>query len=191
MVFEELTQAIRVLMVSEFQAEQSSSICAAYRPKVLTLAGENIFCSTMEEHLASGDESSLAIALSPSAYWVERGIRNTKKGPISYTLSGHQRAKVFAITDFNTWYVRALCKQLMNEGVETCEVYRAQYAYEPRGACLLLEGKLINVKALYEGHRSRYHPALTSNPSALSVPAGPNCHHSVRRAKFRGGNSLQ
>ena len=145
MTFEELTPVVRSHMLAEFRIEQQRQDCAPYRPKVLTPLGESIFVPTMEHHLANGDEVSLAVALSPSEYWVERGVRNTKKGPVSYFLSGENRAMVFAITDFNTWYIRGLCKQLMSEGVEYCEVYRTAPAYEPRGECLLLEGKALRV----------------------------------------------
>ncbi len=181
MIFEELTSVVRTHMHNEFQAEQSSQHCPPYRPKVLTALGESIFCATMEEHLLHGTEDTLRQALSPSIFWVERGIRNTKKGPVPYTLPGHLRAKVFAVTDFNSWYIRGLCKQLMIEGVEVCEVYRAEHAYEPRGECALLEGKILRVDVVYRGHRARYHPESAANPLAVSIPAGPNCHHSIRR----------
>ena len=183
MIFEELTPVVRALMISEFRAEQTSKICAPYRPKVLTALGESVFCSIMEEHLGNGSEASLALALSPSPYWVERGVRNTKNGPVPYFMPGHQRAKVFALTDFNSWYVRALCKQMMDEEVELCEVYRAQPAYEPRGECALLEGRKLQVRELYNGHRARYYPESVANPAALSIPTGPNCHHSIRRIR--------
>jgi hypothetical protein len=32
---------------------------------------------------------------------------------------------------------------------------------------------------VYDGHRARYWP--TENPTAVSVPFGPNCHHTIRR----------
>jgi hypothetical protein len=126
---------------------------------------------------------SNTLVLSPSKYWVERGVRNTKRGPVSYFLSGENRAKVFALTDFNTWYVRAICVLLMEEGIEECEIYRAEKAYEPRGECLGLEGRRLSVREVYAGHRARYYPEETKNPLALSVPIGPNCHHSIRRIK--------
>ena len=181
MNLEELTPAIRVHMLDEFRVEQLGTVCAPYRPRVLTALGESVFVSIMEEHLANGDEVSLALALSPSSYWFERGTRNTKKGPVSYFMSGEQRAKVFAITDFNTWYVRGLCRQLLLEGVKECEVYRTAPAYEPRGECLSLEGHKLSVLDVYDGHRRRYHPETSKDITALSIPAGPNCHHSIRR----------
>ncbi len=183
MIFEELTPKTRALMVSEFQAEQLNTSLPPFRPNVLTDLGESVFRKIMEEHLGSGSIESLTAALSPSQYWIERGIRKMKSGPVSFFMPGHQRAKVFALTDFNTWYVRALCAQLISEGHEVCEVYRAQLAYEPRGECITLEGKKLPVREVYEGHRARYYPENTANPHALSVPAGPNCHHSIRRTR--------
>jgi hypothetical protein len=96
-----------------------------------------------------------------------------------------QRAKAFALTDFNTWYVRGICRALMEAGIPECEVYRAEEAYEPRGECLQLEGEVLDVEEVYLGHRARYHPEEAKNPAALSIPVGPNCHHSIRRRSSR------
>lgn len=181
MIYEELTPRVRVMMLAEFYDEQSRP--KPYRPKILTVVGDSLFCTIMEEHLSKGDDVGLHIALSPPRYWVERGTRNTKNGPVSYFLSADVRAKTFAITDFNTWYVRGLCKVLLEEGVTDCELYRAEDAYMPRGECSFLEGRTLSVLQFYQGHRARYHPDDTKNPSTLSVPFGPNCHHSIRRIK--------
>ena len=179
MYFEELNPQTRRYMVEEFRAEQLSA--NPYRPKVLTPAGEAVFVGIMEEHLANGTEATLMVALSPPRYWVEHGVRNTKKGPVPYFLPSAQRARVFALTDFNTWYVRALCRVLMEAGIADCEAYRAEVAYEPRGECANLEGQILSVAEVYQGHRARYHPEGSKDPDALSIPVGPNCHHSIRR----------
>jgi len=177
--FEELNPQTRRYMLEEFREEQLSA--NPYRPKVLTPEGEAAFVGIMEEHLLGGTEASLMIALSRPRYWVERGVRNTKRGPVPYFLPATQRAKIFALTDFNTWYVRGLCRVLIEAGITDCEVYRAETAYEPRGECANLEGAILNVEEVYRGHRARYHPEESKSPDTLSIPVGPNCHHSIRR----------
>jgi hypothetical protein len=181
--FEELNPQTRKHMLDEFRSEQRSA--NPYRPKVLTPDGEAAFVGIMEEHLTNGTESTLMVALSEPKFWVERGVRNTKKGPVPYFLPAEQRAKVFALTDFNTWYVRALCRILIEAGITDCEGYRAEVAYEPRGECSNLEGLILSVEEVYRGHRARYYPEETKNPDALSIPVGPNCHHSIRRRSGR------
>src|ERR1700761_3051912 len=108
MYFDELNARTRTYMLEEFRAEQHGP--NPYRPKVLTSEGESVFVPLMEEHLMNGTETSLAAALSPSKYWIEAGIRNTHKGPVPYRLPAVHRARIFALTDFNTWYVRGLCR---------------------------------------------------------------------------------
>lgn len=179
MLFEELNPQTRNYMLEEFRAEQQTS--NPYRPKVFTPDGEAAFVGIMEEHLVGGTELTLTIALSQPKYWVERGIRNTRNGPVPYYLPAAQRARVFALTDFNTWYVRGLCRVLIEAGIADCEVYRAEPAYEPRGECLHLERRVLDVRDVYRGHRARYHPEGTKDPNSLSIPVGPNCHHSIRR----------
>lgn len=179
MIFEELNTRTRSYMLEEFRAEQLN--LATYRPKVLTPKGEAPFVGIMEEHLTAGNEATLTVALSPSRYWVETGTRHTRRGPVSYFLPAVERARVFGLTEFNTWYVRGLCRSLMEEGITECEVYRAETSYEPRGECLQMEGLVLNVADVYQGHRARYYPEDTKDPHALSIPVGPNCHHSVRR----------
>jgi hypothetical protein len=140
MIFEELNPQTRSYMLEEFRAEQLTP--NPYRPKVLTPEGEAAFVGIMEEHLTSGTETTLMLALSQPRYWVERGIRNTRNGPVSYRLPADQRARIFSLTDFNTWYVRGLCRILLEAGITDCEVYRAESAYEPRGECLQIEGQI-------------------------------------------------
>jgi len=181
MTYTELSPKVRAMMLEEFRNEQARP--NPYRPKVLTEIGELLFCKIMEEYLAKGDEVGLAIALSPTRYWIERGVRNTKNGPVPYVLPAATRAKTFALTDFNTWYVRGLCRVLLEEGIAVCEVYRAEHAYEPRGECRSLEGVVLAVEEVYKGHRARYHPEDTRNQTALTIPVGPNCHHSIRRVR--------
>jgi len=183
MIFEELNTRTRNYMLEEFHTEQLSP--APYRPKVLTPQGEAAFIGIMEEHLAAGNEATLTAALSPPRYWVETGTRYTRHGPVSYFLPAAERARVFGLTEFNTWYVRGFCRSLMEEGVTECEVYRAENAYEPRGECLQIEGLVLSVEDVYHGHRVRYYPEERKDPAALSIPVGPNCHHSIRRRSKR------
>ena len=68
---------------------------------------------------------------------------------------------------------------LIDEGEEYCQVYRSAPAWESRAECLQHDGKIYSVQEIYNGHRARYWPS-PSNPTALSIPVGINCHHSIR-----------
>ena len=136
----------------------------------------------MEEAIRSGNEVSLGRVLANPSFW---------KGREAYERAGRSRtrainpvkdAMALAITEFNTWYVRGFARRLIEEGEELCEVYRADYAWEPRAECLDHEGVRYSVRDVYNGHRARYWPE-PGNPAALSIPVGTNCHHSIRRIK--------
>lgn len=177
--FEELNEATRQAMLREFDAEQEGT---PYVSTQLSSQGVGVYAELMRNAICTGNEVSLEVDLSYDAYWRPTGS-NRSRSPSRRTTNGFSyKAKRLAITEFNTWNVRGLARLLLDEGVETCEVYRADSAGEPRDECLEHEGKQFSVQEIYEGHRARYWPR-PGNPSALSVPTGPNCHHTIRRAK--------
>ena len=91
-----------------------------------------------------------------------------------------QSAMRLAQSEFSTWYVRGLARRLLEEGVESCEVYLAEEPDGASGECVLHEGMVLPVGDVYRGHRARYWPA-PGDRSALSVPSSPNCRHLIRR----------
>jgi hypothetical protein len=179
--FEELDDTTRRYMLEEFRAEQLSTDPPPFRPANLTGEGEAAFVEVMERAIQGGDEETLAADLSNPHFWIttQSGIRGGRVVTSRHRVS--ELARRFAITDFNIWYIRGLCRRLMDEGVDLCEVYRAAPAYVPRSECRALEGKTLLVQDVYAGHRAKYHPV--KNPRAFSIPAGPNCHHSIRRVR--------
>jgi len=144
--------------------------------------GIQVFPKEMERAIREGTEESLATALSEAAYWSssetsQRGGKiDTKK------VNPAKAAQLLANTEFNTWYVRGFARRLIEEGEISCRVYRAAPAWEPRVECLEHEGKVYAVAEIYRGHRARYWPP-PGNRNVLSIPVGPNCHHSIRRVR--------
>jgi hypothetical protein len=152
-----------------------------YFGRVLTAAGRDSFHGLLDAALASGTEETLELALNDQAFWnpTEEWYRNgVRQRPRQVNVAAS--AKRLAITEFNTWYVRGLCRVLLDEGVEVCQVYRAAAAFEPRGECLQHDGQTYSVLDIYNGHRARYWPE-PGRPDALAVPVGVNCHHTIRR----------
>jgi hypothetical protein len=166
-------------MLEEFRHEWSTN---PFKSDRLTAAGVNVFPTLMEKAIREGNEIALAGSLSKPEYWKtnEPYVRSGKSHvrEVNYA----KAAEVLAITEFNTWYVRGLARRLLDEGEGLCEVYRAAPAWQPRDECLRHDGRQYSVKQIFEGHRSRYWPP-PGNPQALSIPVGPNCHHSIRRMK--------
>jgi len=165
-------------MLEEFLNEEKAG--NPYRSKRLSPLGLEVFPKEMEEAIREGNEESLAGALSNPEYWKSseysrRGIKEYEK-----SIDPIKAAQALAYTEFNTWYVRGFARRLIEEGEEHCQVYRAAPAWEPRPECLQHEGSVYRIQEIYDGHRAKYWPKR--NPEAFSIPVGPYCHHSIRRA---------
>jgi hypothetical protein len=173
MHYDELDQETRRWMLVEFRDEEARGL---YRSLSLSPEGRRRFPEVMEKALTGGSEESLAQALAPKEMWAEYepsplgGVRRTEP---------FRAARALAHQEFNTWYVRGLCRRLMEEGETLVQVYRAGDDDVPGDECTAYENMVLEVRFLYNGHRAKYWPR--PNPKAFSVPCGPQCRHSVRR----------
>lgn len=177
--FPDLDEVTRKSMLAEWEAEER---VAPFRGAELTARGRIAFPGAMRSAIVSGDEQSLLVDLANPDYWEPSGVRPDRYGrPQFYTINSGASARRLAITEFNTAYVHGVTRRLLDENVAEVEVYRAAPAFVPRGECLEHEGQRYPTQLIYAGHRARYHPV--PRPRVLSVPLGPNCHHSVRRPR--------
>jgi len=178
MRFEELDNVTRRYMLDEFETEQAGG--NPYVPKNLSAVGRQAFPDLMRSAIRSGNDDSLIEALRDPALWEvmepyeKNGVVRQRRINI-----GHA-AERLGLTEFNTWYVRGLARRLMDEGVEFCQVYRAAPPKGEPAECAQHEGRIYPVRDIYQGHRRRYWPE-PGNPAILSIPAGPSCHHTIRR----------
>jgi hypothetical protein len=84
-------------------------------------------------------------------------------------------AERLCYTEFSAAYTMAVAGLALEQGIATCEVYRAGEAAKRRASCAHLEGPGISCRAILEGRR-RYHDA----PAEIVIPAGAHCRHSIR-----------
>jgi hypothetical protein len=178
MNFEELNDGTRSWMLKEFQKEEGNG--SPYRSKDMSEHGKSEFPKIMEKAIKTGNEVTLGQELPKASFWLSVSNRYRNGKWIRVTINPRAWAERLALTEFNTWYVRGLSRKLIEEGVEHCEVYRAEPTWDPRPECQDHDRKQFKVLDIYNGHRARYWP--TANSMALSVPIGPNCHHTIRRA---------
>ncbi len=134
----------------------------------------------MEKAIKDGNEVTLAKSLNDPAYWITSEMSHSNKGTVFTKDIPSDAVKMLALSEFSTWYTRGLSKRFLEEGINECEVYRADTAVDPRCECTKWEGEKIDVQLAYDGHRKRYHHEKI-NRKAFSIPSGPNCHHSIRR----------
>lgn len=181
MNFEELDTTTRGYMLAEFEAEEAGD--NPYRSKSLSPAGRTAFPNLLREAITSGDEQTLIVSLLNPGYWnpTERYLRSGVWR--DRQLNMHQAAERLCMTEFNTWYVRGLAKRLLNEGVTHCQVYRAALPKWEPAECSAHEGQILSVDKVYRIHRARYWPE-PGDLTALSIPFGPGCHHTIRRVSI-------
>ncbi|WP_423925877.1 hypothetical protein [Candidatus Palauibacter sp.] len=180
MSFEELDEATRQCMLEEFELEIASE--NPYYGQNLSPMGREMFPELMRQAIRDGNEETLTAALNRASFW-NPAEPHTRKGVVHQRrINVQQQSERLALTEFNTWYVRGLARRLLDEGVTQCQVYRAAVPkWRAPAACREHEGAIFPVSVIYEGHRARYWP--TANLQAISIPFGPNCHHTIRRVR--------
>ena len=185
MNFEELDDTTRQYMSQEFEVEIASR--NPYFGKNLSAEGRSVFPELMRKAIATGNEETLGAALNRADLWnemetyVRNGVARDRR------INVRQASERLALTEFNTWYVRGLARRLIDEEVTHCQAYRAaQPKWEPAD-CTAHENQIFAVQEIYEGHRARYWPVV--NSTAVSIPFGPGCHHTIRRVRSSHGQA--
>lgn len=178
MNFEELDDATRYYMLEEFNKEEAGN--HPFRGKGLSVMGCAEFPGLMHSAVRFGNEETLIASLLNASYWhstemyMRSGIRRERQ------INIRQAAERLGLTEFNTCYVHGLTKKLIDEGVARCQAYRAaEPRWEPN-ECSGHEGQIFLVEEIYKGHRAKYWPEPGIS-SAISIPFGPGCHHTIRR----------
>ena len=179
MNFEELDSTTRRHMSQEFEVEIASE--NPYFGRNLSPEGCAAFPDLMREAINTSSEEALGVALNRPELWNELATYERSGILRKRRINVRQASERLALTEFNTWYVRGLAKRLMDEGVIHCQAHRAaQPKWEPAD-CAAHEDQIFVVQEIYEGHRARYWPV--ANPTAVSIPFGPSCHHTIRRVE--------
>ncbi len=141
----------------------------------LTVAGWDHFLEAMPVALGERDMGWLATTMNDRRQWNPNRRQMGKSGPYLHPINVPDAARKLCYTEFSTAYTMAVAGLALEQGIATCEVYRAGDAARPRRSCTHLEGPGISCREILDGHR-RYH-----DPSAeIVIPAGAHCHHSIR-----------
>lgn len=170
-------------MLAEFDAEETSG--RPYRGSGLSAMGLSVFHDLMREAIQWGTEDTLITALANPRCWERHEIYYRTGKPRIRQVNVQQAAERLGLTEFNTWYVRGLAKRLLEGGVAHCQVYRAAESKGLADTCRLAKGQVLPVEEVSRGHRAHYWPG-PGDAEALSVPAGPGCHHTIRRVPSLG-----
>lgn len=147
--------------------------------KQLTDAGWLAFEQAMPEALRDHDDDWLVGQMADPTYWEPFMERRKPKGGVTLVNYNKRDAlERLCLGEFNIAYIGGLARALLARGETVCVVYRAGSAVEVRADCTSWEGQQFPVQQVLDGHRVRYHPP-PGQPTAWSLPSGPNCHHSI------------
>lgn len=176
--------AVREQMIGAWTEEREELRAIGLEQEVygrdLTEAGWYAFERAMPDALQRHDVVWLSRAMDRPEHWQASRLQRVRGGRLSRVrVNRHEAVSRLAIGEFNTAYVRGLARALILRGEHEALVYRAGPAVERRTDCTALEGRAVALQRVLDGHRARYWPAPGSR-DALSIPSGPNCHHSIR-----------
>jgi hypothetical protein len=143
----------------------------------LTASGWERYLDSMPVALAEKDMAWLAAEMSDQTFWLTHHVYYRRGRAVRRSVPQPSALVALTYGEFNTAYVRAVATVAQNEGIETCIIYRAAPASVPRDSCTYMEDVSISISAILDGHRAYLQDV---GQSEISVPAGPNCHHSIR-----------
>jgi len=152
----------------------------------LNSSGWPRFLESIPVALSERDMTWLAVQMNASKLWDPTRMQISKKGkPYPVRINIPALAITLSYGEFNIAYTRAVAGMALEQGIPTCEVYRAGATAVPRWACTCLEGPGVSCAAVLEGERAYF----TGRFAEISIPAGPNCHHSIRIREWLSGAS--
>jgi len=150
--FQNLDNRTRVLMKEEIQlAIETEQIYFSTR---FNSVGSSNWIQWLTEAAESHDEHWLAYQIEVSGGMKGFEGRATPSGGYTNAHVPETAAETVAEGQFNRFYIAAVCRRAVEEGLASVTVYRARQRGEPRPESRNLEGTSMNAEALLEKVRS-------------------------------------
>lgn len=169
-----LDERTRELMLAEVEYDVARN--ELHISPILSGQGQRDYPDLLRQAIEAGNEESLAESLHAHRR-IERTLHRRKpSGGYLIVTVPVTAAETLAESEFNRYYIRALCRRALEEGVPELIVYRAKPVAAPRPESeALLETSVDPAELLAD---LREHPG-EERPS-LGIPGGPNSGISVR-----------
>ena len=166
---ENLDAITRDFMLREFEADEVSG--RLNPSNYFAEEGITRFPTLLRDAIVSGDDESLASALSAPGFFRSHYQRKTPSGGTAMSAVPRTASVTFSEGEFNRFYIRALCLRAI-EGGGTVEVYRARASSSARQESEALIGQTLSAADLLEDLRTHIGEAPMLLPcvnSGLSV----------------------
>jgi hypothetical protein len=137
--------------------------------------GQRDYANLLREALQSGNDETLAQNLRAHRRLIKTLPRRKPKGGFAIAATPENAAEVLSESEFNRYYIRALARRAIEDGIPELVVYRAKQVNSPRPESEALIETTLAPEDLLADLRS--HPGESTS---LGVPSGPNSGLSVR-----------
>jgi hypothetical protein len=143
------------------------------------LSGQGIhdYAEVLREAIENGDETTLAAALGQMRRLARTAHRKQSQGGYNIVTVPSNAAEMIADDAFNRYYIRAICRRALAEGLDKVIVYRAKPVSSPRSGSEELVETAVNPADLLEDLQQH-----TGEETSMGIPGGPNSGISVHFA---------
>jgi DNA repair photolyase len=140
------------------------------------LSGQGVhdYPNLLQEAMEDGDDSTLAEQLRQQRRIARTADRKQPQGGYNIVTIPHNAADMIAENEFNRYYIRALCRRAIEDGISQLIVYRAKTVESPRSRSEALVETAVDPATLLEDLRQH-----TGEEPELGIPGGPNSGLSV------------
>lgn len=173
--YESLDAAVREFMVCELEQDEASG--ALYISPRLTDAGARSWPGILREAFEQHDDAWIAATLRARGLIRTEEQRRKPKGGFTVAQVPHTAPDTLAEGEFNRFYARGLCAQVLASGGTDVVVYRGKDVQKPRPESEAMLGRSIPAEQLLNDLRTSQ-----GVEPALGLPPGPNSGLTVRRA---------
>jgi hypothetical protein len=171
---ENLDDRTRQLMFDEMQYDVTNN--QLHISPFLSGQGQRDYANLLREAIQSGSDETLAESLREHRRILRTLPRRNPKGGYSISATPENAAQVLAESEFNRYYIRALARRAIEDGISELVIYRAKPVSNPRPESEARIETTLSPQELLDDLRS--HPG--DEPPTLGVPSGPNSGLSVR-----------
>ena len=137
--------------------------------------GQRDYANLLREAIQHGDDETLAKSLRAQRRITRALPRRKPEGGYMIAAAPANAPRILAESEFNRFYIRALARRAIEDGIPELIVYRAKQVRNPRPKSEALVETTLPPKALLADLR-----AHADQPPTLGVPSGPNSGLSVR-----------
>lgn len=173
--FPNLDERTRQLMLDEMQFDIDHN--QLHISPLLSGQGQMDYVNLLREAIESGSDETLAKKLREHRRIVRTLPRRKPKGD-GYLIAatGGNAADVLAESEFNRYYIRALARRAIEDGIGELIVYRAKPVRNPRPESEAMIESTLPAEDLLTDLRAHTGDEVPT----LGVPSGPNSGLSVR-----------